>query len=95
LTNLNSLVSNVVYEDGYNTFNFVGLVEYREDQTPLVNTVSLKNGHVFGGYSLTLTGNYLNFDTPTISIDGKVCSISSSALTNVVCEVASRLDLPS
>ena len=71
------------------------MVEYREDQTPLVNTVSLKNGDVFGGYSLTLTGNYLNLNTPTISIDGKICSITSSALTNIVCQVPSRLDLPS
>jgi hypothetical protein len=49
---------------------------------------------VFGGYSLTLTGNYLNFDTPYISIDDRVCAISSSTLTSLVCVVASRLDLP-
>lgn len=52
------------------------------------------NGDVFGGYDITLTGSNLNFDTPSVKIDGIDCAIKSSAATNIVCTVGSRLTLP-
>jgi hypothetical protein len=54
------------------------------------------NGDVFGGYDLILSGNYLNFATPSVVIDGKTCVINSAASndTSITCQVASRLTLP-
>ena len=60
-----------------------------------MNNLSTKRGDVFGGYNLTLNGNYLDFDTPSITIDGKVCSVLTMSSTNVVCNVSERHQLPS
>jgi hypothetical protein len=60
----------------------------------LVNTLSQPNGDVFGGYSLTLNGNYLNFSTPSIIIDGITCVVTAATSAAVTCTVGSRLSLP-
>ena len=44
------------FNDGYNTFDFTDVIEYRQDKTPIIDTVSPANGDVFGGYEITLTG---------------------------------------
>jgi hypothetical protein len=50
-----------------------------------VNSVSPKNGDVYGGYNITLTGLNLNIATPTVNIDGIVCSVKSSTATSIIC----------
>ena len=52
------------FSDGFNTFTFNNAIEYREDKTPIVDTISPSTGDVFGGYNITLTGSYLDIGTP-------------------------------
>lgn len=96
--NVGSLTSNfasIIYEDGGNTLTLANQIEFREDHTPIVEKLSALNGHVFGGYDLTLTGKYLDFATPTVTIDGQSCVVSASTSTSITCAVAARLALPS
>lgn len=86
--------SQIIYEDGGNTFTLANSIEFREDRTPIVNTLSKLNGDVFGGYDLTLTGINLNFATPTVTIDGISCVVTASSSTQITCTVGSRLSLP-
>jgi hypothetical protein len=91
---LTSNTAGLIYEDGANTFTYSNLIQFRQDHTAVVNSISQPNGDVFGGYDITLTGNYLNFATPTVTIDGKTCVIVSSNTTSITCTVASRFTLP-
>jgi hypothetical protein len=96
-TTLASLASNtaqVTYEDGTNTFTLTNSIEFRLDHTPVVATLSQPNGDVFGGYPITLTGNYLDFDTPSVLIDGIPCAVTASTTTAITCTVGARLALP-
>ena len=92
---LGSTSASLVYQDGANTFSYSNIVEFRQDRTPIVNTLSQTTGDVFGGYLITLNGNYLNFSTPSIAIDGQICVVTSTAATAVTCNVSSRYNLPS
>lgn len=94
-TSLTSNFANLVYQDGANTFTYNNLIEYRQDRTPIVQTLSQTTGDVFGGYLITLNGNYLNFDTPSVIIDGQTCNVTSSSPTTITCNVSSRYNLPS
>jgi len=60
-----------------------------------VQTLSQTTGDVFGGYLLTLNGNYLSFATPTITIDGQICAVTTTSTTAITCNVSSRYNLPS
>jgi hypothetical protein len=94
VTDFTANPSSIIYEDGGNTFTLSNGIEFREDKTPIVNSISKLNGDVFGGYSITLTGVNLNFATPTVTIDGISCAVTSSSSTSIVCTVGSRLALP-
>ena len=52
VTTISSHFADVVFEDGYNTYTFTNAIQYREDATPVVQTVSPKNGDVFGQYNI-------------------------------------------
>lgn len=95
VSSITSFVSDVYFDDGLNNQTFTGAVEYREDHTPIITTVSPDKGDVFGGYNITLTGVYLDVGTPTVNIDGIPCTITSSNSTQIVCTVGTRLTLPS
>jgi hypothetical protein len=84
----------VTYEDGANTFTLASSIEFKQDHTPIVQTISKLNGDVFGGYNITLTGSYLNFDTPSVVIDGIPCAVAASSPTSITCTVGARLALP-
>lgn len=95
VSSITSFVSDVYFDDGLNNQTFTGAVEYREDHTPIISTVSPDKGDVFGGYNITLTGVYLDVGTPTVNIDGIPCTVTSSNSTQIVCTVGARLTLPS
>lgn len=84
----------MTYEDGANTFVLANSIEFRQDHTPVVNSLSSSSGDVFGGYNITLSGSYLNFDTPSIIIDGIPCSVTTSSASAITCTVGARLTLP-
>lgn len=63
--------SNVTFTDGYNSQTFSNVIEYRVDATPVVSDVSNKTGDVFGGYNITITGQYLDIGTAKVMIDGE------------------------
>lgn len=72
VTDVTSHTSDLIFNDGLDTpITFSDAVIYKDDHTPIVTEVSPRNGDVFGGYSLTLTGTNLDFDTPVIMIDGQ------------------------
>jgi hypothetical protein len=69
-------------------------VEFRQDRTPVVDALSRTTGDVFGGYNLTLTGSYLNFSTPAVSIDGQPCTLLAATAGSITCNVSARFALP-
>lgn len=91
---MTSNFADITYQDGVNTFTYTNAVEFREDHTPIVGMLSRTTGDVFGGYNLTLNGDNLNFEVPTVTIDGQPCTVLESTATEVVCNVSSRFALP-
>lgn len=82
------------YQDGFNNVSFSNAIEFRQDKTPIVETISPAYGDIFGGYDLTLTGQNLGFGTPTILIDGIACVASVFNTSTIVCTVGARPNLP-
>lgn len=87
---LTSQTSDVVYEDGSNSQTFAGAVEYRQDQTPIVTSVSPRYGNIGGGYTLTISGSYLDIASATIIIDGVDCPVQSATASQITCIVGTR-----
>lgn len=80
-----SFVSDLIFDDGLTTQTFANAVDYRKDKTPIVTSVSPKNGDVFGGYNITITGTYFDLSTPTVHIDSIECVVKTSSGTSIVC----------
>jgi hypothetical protein len=59
-----------------------------------VTAINPIRGDVFGGYDITLTGEFLNLGTPTVVIDGVECVYVSHTATEIVCTVGSRTTIP-
>lgn len=91
---LASQTADVIYYDGFNTKTFAGALEYRQDKTPIVTSVSPRYGDIFGGYTLNLTGTNLDAGTAVIKIDGIACSVTSSSATTILCTVGARPTTP-
>jgi hypothetical protein len=89
-----SFPSDVKFDDGLTQQTFTGVLEYREDNTPIVTSVSPDKGDVFGGYDISLTGVYFNVGTPVVKVDNIDCAVKTSTATQIVCTVGSRLQLP-
>lgn len=90
---MTSQLSNVIYNDGFNTQTFTNKVEYKTINTPTVLSVNPPYGDIFGGYLLTITGT--NFDASiTVVIDGVPCVYVSSNSTQVNCTVGARPTIP-
>jgi hypothetical protein len=92
---ITSFKSNLVFDDGVNTQIFTDAIEYCEDKTPIVSGVDPKIGDIYGGYNITISGDYLNISTPKVNIDDKECVVSTSNKTQIKCTVSQRLALPS
>ena len=80
----------MIYNDGLNSQTFNNAIEFRQDKTPIVTSVSPRYGGIAGGYDITLTGTNLDVATATISIDGVACSVSSASASTIVCTVGDR-----
>ena len=91
---LTSQVFDVTYYDGFNSKTFTNGVEYRQDMTPIVNTVNPRFGDIAGGYTLTLNGVNLNVGSPVVVIDGIDCPFKSGNSTQIVCTVGARSTTP-
>lgn len=91
---VDSFLSNITFYDGLNTITFENALEYKRDHTPIISNISPDKGDVFGGYDITLTGEYLDVGTPTVIVDSIPCVVKSSDATQIVCTVGSRLALP-
>jgi hypothetical protein len=88
--------SDVVYEEGFNSITLAGNVTYADSRTDIVTSFSLKNGDIFGGYTLNISGTNLNFSTAiNVLIDGIPCA-SPTAIhsTLITCTVGARPNLP-
>lgn len=70
--------------------NYPNTLNFRQDHTPVVNLVSPPYGDIFGGYNLTIVGDFLNFSTPTIYIDDVYCDVLSINNTQIICAVGTR-----
>lgn len=84
----------MIYNDGFNTFTVANGVEYRQDQTPIVNSVSPRYGDIAGGYTLTLTGINLDIGSADIKVDGVSCIFLSGTATQIQCTVGQRTSTP-
>jgi hypothetical protein len=96
VTNLNAQSVNIVFTDGFNNQTLSNVLTYSSAKTPQVLTVSPSTGSVFGGEILTLSGSNLNFDVPSVVIDGIECVVNTaqSSPTQIVCTTGARLTLP-
>lgn len=97
MSNIDSFtMPTVTYDDGYNTVDFSSLVEYRKDHTPIVSSLSIANGDVYGGYDLTISGEYLDIGDAEVMIDGISCIVDSGQTTasSITCQVGFREELP-
>ncbi len=94
IASITSFPSDVYFDDGLTNQTFTAALEYREDHTPIITSVSPDKGDVFGGYDITLTGLYLDVATPTVNVDGISCVVKTSNSTQIVCTVGARLTLP-
>jgi hypothetical protein len=96
IADITSQPSDIVYEDGYNSVSFVGNATYTAARTATVTSFLPKYGDVFGGYTLTIVGSNLDFDTPSVVIDGIPCVNATAVNSTVItCVVGARLTLPS
>ena len=84
--------SQVIYHDGFNSLNIPDTtIEFRSDSTPVVNSVSPPFGDIFGGYTITLSGDNLNINSQAeVKIDGVTCTIVSIDVSNIVCTVQQK-----
>lgn len=96
MSDVNSVTTDVIFDDGKNSYTFAGSVQYRRDSTPVVETVAPRTGSVFGGDSLTLTGLNLDIGAVSVVIDGIECvvDVGSSSATQIVCVTGARMVLP-
>jgi hypothetical protein len=76
-----SQLSDVVYNDGFNSKAFTGVIEFRGNYTPTVQSVVPPYGDIFGGYSLTLKGTNLGFAPAVILIDQIPCAVTNASST--------------
>lgn len=91
---ISSTQSSVYYFDGANTKAFSNAIEFRQDQTPVVQSVVPPYGDIFGNYNITISGTNLGFASATVLIDGVACSVASSTSTSIVCTVGARPAIP-
>jgi len=87
-------MSNVNYQDGYNSYTITNGIEYRSDHTPTVQSVTPPYGTILGDYNITINGTNLGFDMPNVLIDGIQCSIVNYGSNFILCTVGARPKLP-
>lgn len=92
---MSSQMSNVIYNDGFNTQTLTNKVEYKQVSTPTVASVNPPYGDIFGGYQITITGTNLNSASTSVLIDSVPCVYVSSTATELVCNVGARPAIPS
>lgn len=84
----------MIYNDGFNTQTFGGKIEYKQINTPTVNSVVPPYGDIFGNYTITILGTNLNDATAVILIDDIPCVYVSSNSSQLVCTVGARPNIP-
>jgi hypothetical protein len=94
IPSVTSFFSNLVIDDGHTQQTFLNAIEYRQDSTPVIEHVTPEKGDVFGGYTVTLTGKYLNISAPEVKIDGVECQVTSYTATQIQCIAGARPKLP-
>ena len=70
VTDMTNFLSDLIIDDGFSQQTLAGVLAYRKDKTPVVNSVTPDNGDVFGGYPISITGEYLDVGIPIVFIDG-------------------------
>lgn len=83
-----SFSTDVMFNDGYNQYTWTNAVEYRQDATPVVSTVSPSTGSVKGSETITLTGSYLG--NADIIIDTVQCVVGTNSANSVECVTGDR-----
>lgn len=73
------------FNDGFNTFTFSNAIEYRQDGTPIITSVTPANGDVFGGYNITIGGSYLDIGAVSVMIDGVECVFQTGTASQIIC----------
>lgn len=97
VVNPSSQLSDVVYEDGFNSITLTPKITYTSAKTAIVTAFSPKYGDIKGGYTLTLTGKNF-FTPPTVFIDGIECinaTFDNTTGTTATCIVGARSQFPS
>ena len=93
-----SVTTNLKFTDGYNAYDYSGVLTYSSASTPVVTDISPNNGTIYGGTTVTFTGTNLNVDSahPSVFIDGVECVVDTvhATSTSFTCVTGERLDMP-
>jgi hypothetical protein len=60
-------------------------VTFRSDTTPVLSDITPRFGTVWGSTEVTLTGTFGTDGTPEVWFDDRVCTVSTSDATTIVC----------
>eukprot|EP00049_Salpingoeca_infusionum_P016727 m.345219 g.345219 ORF g.345219 m.345219 type:complete len:3928 (+) comp16139_c0_seq5:247-12030(+) len=74
------------------TFSPADTVEYAASETPVVTSISPRQGSSLGGTTVTLSGTGLPTGDPTVMINGYSCDVSSASSTSIVCVTSKRTE---
>jgi hypothetical protein len=73
----------------------LGDVTYNAAKTPKLVSISPRFGSVLGGTTVTLTGeNLLGTGATSVLFDNRVCTVSSTSVTQIVCTTADKPYIP-
>ena len=81
VADITSFTTSAEVTDGLNTYTLTDVIEYRQDKTPIVSSLNMRTGSIYGSETLEITGVNLNIGTAEVVIDGVSCAVNSGATT--------------
>lgn len=95
IADITSQPSSVVYSDGFNSITLPNQVSYTSANTAVVSFITPQYGDIYGGYTVSLYGQNLDFAIPTVTIDGISCTGAIAVnSTLITCVAGARPTLP-
>ena len=82
VSDITSHTMDAVIDDGHNTFTLTSVIEYRQDKTPVIDSLSQQTGSIYGSETLTMTGTNLDIGVASVLIDQIECVINTGATTS-------------
>ena len=81
VADITSFTTSAEVTDGLNSYPLTNVIEYRQDKTPVVESLNMRTGSIYGSETLEITGVNLNLGTAEVIIDAIPCVVNSGATT--------------